>query len=134
MPPDRPEPLDDAAYRVRLEDPDGTSHVIFGAPDDDDDPTATGTFEYTAADPVLAELARNPYDPLVAARAGGRLMGLAVTQPQNEPWMRVIGGFLGLALFVVGLLAGWRWSPLALIFAAVGLLMLWRALPTSPRA
>src|SRR6476620_7442696 len=101
MPPSPAHRADEPEYRVRLNDPDGTSQVIFGAPDDDDDPSATGTFEYTEADPVLAELARNPYDPLVAARAGGRLMGLAVTQPQNEPWMRVIGGFIGLALFVV---------------------------------
>ena len=121
-------PPNDSTHRVRLENADGTSHIIFGAPDDDDDPTATGTFEYTEADPVLAELARNPYDPLVAARATGRLMGLAATQSQSKPWMRVIGGILGLALLAGGLLSGWRWSPLALIFAFGGALMLWRAL------
>jgi hypothetical protein len=129
-----PRQPDDTTHRVRLDEPDGTSRVIFGAADDDADPTSTGTFEYTEEDPVLADLGRHPYDPLVAARAGGRLLGLAATQPQNESWLRVLGGVLGAGLFVVGLLAAWRWSPLALVVALAGALLLWRALPTSTRS
>ena len=131
MPSERPEPTEEPNYRVRLEEPDGTSRLIYGAPDDDDDPTSSGTFEYTAEDPVLADLARHPYDPLIAARAGGRLLGLAATQPQSEPWLRMLGGILGLGLFVVGLLGALRWSPFALALCIAGALLLWRALPSS---
>lgn len=117
---------DDLAYRVRLRDADGTSRVIYGPPDDDDDPTASESREYTAADPVLAELARHPYDPVVAARATGRLMGLTAAQARDNPWTRILAGIFGVALLAGGLAGAALWAPYGLALCLAGAVMLWR--------
>jgi hypothetical protein len=122
---------DQPAYRVRLTEPDGSSRVIYGP---DDDGEGAETQEYVAVDPVLEEFARHPFDPLISARATGRVLGLAVAgqEPSGGPWLRIVAGVLGVGIVVIGVFAALRWSPWALGVCPLGALIVWRALPAAP--
>jgi hypothetical protein len=103
-----------------------------------------------AADPMLEELARQPYDPVVAARATGYLTGKAIAEPPSTPWMRAIAYVLATGLLVIGVYGlttglfdrggslGIRFAEVprdlltAGVFAVAGVLWLWRLVTRPP--
>jgi hypothetical protein len=102
------------------------------------------------SDPVLDELARAPFDPIVAARATGYLTGKTIAEPPSTPWMRAIAYVLATSMLLIGLYGlvsglfdrGGAWgirfadAPQNLlssgVFAVVGVLWLWRLAVSAP--
>jgi len=93
--------------------------------------------EIVGQDPWLEEFARAPYDPLISARATGRLTGLAAKRLYRRWWMRLAAFLVGLGLVSAAVgtayasIRGLSIGPGPLIieipFALVGCRLIWTA-------
>ena len=98
--------------------------------------------EIVGQDPWLEEFARAPYDPLISARATGRLTGLAAKRAYGRWWMRLAAFLIGLGMVggAVGALIADLFNhsvdvaPLfaSIPFAVVGLRLIWSAVRRPP--
>ena len=77
-------------------------------PDDDRAPM-TGKEAYVEVDPVLADFAHSPYDPIYGARAMGRVTGQVIAGPPRAGWLRTFGFVLAVALIGRGVF-GLYWA------------------------
>lgn len=97
----------------------------------------SGQQEIIGEDPWLEEFARSPYDPVISARATGRLAGLAAKRVYRRWWMRLAAFLVGLGLVgtgigaifltVTGPLPGLGSLILSIPFALVGCRLIWSA-------
>lgn len=131
-PPDDPADLD--------EDGDDERDIYF---DLEDRSRLEGQQAIVGVDPMLEEYMRAPFDPLYAARVGGRLTGEVIGHPPKSGWLR-LGAFVLALTFLVGScggvtqalgvsIAGYQLAlpaglGMAVVFALAGVLLLWRLL------
>jgi hypothetical protein len=97
--------------------------------------------EIVGQDPWLEEFARAPYDPLISARATGRLTGLAAKRAYRYWWMRLAAFLVGLGMVSAAVgtayvsIRGLSIGPGPLIieipFALVGARLIWSAVRRS---
>lgn len=99
-------------------------------------PRREGQQAIVGVDPMLEEFERAPFDPLYAARVGGRLTGEVIRRPPRAGWMRALAILLALFLLsggITGLVL--QASPndpyglaLSAMFTLAGVVLGWRLL------
>lgn len=97
----------------------------------------SGQQEIVGEDPWLEEFARSPYDPVISARATGRLAGLAAKRVYRRWWMRLAAFLIGLGMVSVaietayvsirGLSIGLGPLIIEIPFALIGCRLIWSA-------